>query len=199
MSTPSVHELWLAGHRGPDRAVPRSPSRWSARSRSARATASRSSRATPSPPGMRRCWPSTPRRCLTPGSRSPRSPSRRRAPTASCSTSGCMRGGRGPGQAAVAAQMRGAPRRRVDAWRGPGYVLGQDPYAFRVVPQVDGVTHEALSALEEAVDRRAQPRRRERAASSRTPRWRSPTATPTRRAWPRRSTACAARSRSPRR
>ena len=59
--------------------------------------------------------------------------------------------GRGPGQAAVAARMRelleGAGARE----RGPGYVLGQDPYAFRVVPQVDGVTHEALSALAETV------------------------------------------------
>ena len=59
--------------------------------------------------------------------------------------------GRGPGQAAVAAQMRELLEGAWARERGPGYVLGQDPYAFRVVPQVDGVTREALSALEEAV------------------------------------------------
>ncbi len=56
------------------------------------------------------------------------------------------------GQAAVAARMRellaGAP---FDP-RSPDRLV-QDPYAFRVLPQVDGVAHDALDALDEVLGR----------------------------------------------
>lgn len=57
-----------------------------------------------------------------------------------------------PGQAAVAAQMRellaGAP---FDP-RSPDRLV-QDPYPFRVLPQVDGVAHDALQTLDEVLRR----------------------------------------------
>ncbi len=56
-----------------------------------------------------------------------------------------------PGQSAVAARMRqllgGLDRRS----REPGALGIQDPYPFRALPQVDGVVHDALGALEETV------------------------------------------------
>ncbi len=59
---------------------------------------------------------------------------------------------RAPGQAAVASRMRELLSGAALAPTAPDRLV-QDPYPFRVLPQVDGVTHDALGALESAVAR----------------------------------------------
>jgi histidine ammonia-lyase len=56
-----------------------------------------------------------------------------------------------PGQAAVAAYMRGLLAGLQERARDPGPLGIQDPYPFRAQPQVDGTVHDALRALEETV------------------------------------------------
>ncbi len=56
-----------------------------------------------------------------------------------------------PGQAAVAERMRALLDGLQDRAREPGPLSIQDPYPFRALPQVDGVVHDALGALEETV------------------------------------------------
>jgi histidine ammonia-lyase len=57
-----------------------------------------------------------------------------------------------PGQAAVAARMRELLAGAALMPDAPDRLV-QDPYPFRVLPQVDGVTHAAIRALEEVVTR----------------------------------------------
>ena len=57
-----------------------------------------------------------------------------------------------PGQAAVAAKMRELLAGAQLDPRAPNRLV-QDPYPFRVLPQVDGVAHDALRALAEVVSR----------------------------------------------
>jgi histidine ammonia-lyase len=56
-----------------------------------------------------------------------------------------------PGQAAVAARMRGLLDGVEGRARDPGPPRIQDPYPFRALPQVDGAVQDALAALEETV------------------------------------------------
>jgi histidine ammonia-lyase len=56
-----------------------------------------------------------------------------------------------PGQSAVAARMRELLAGVQERTREPGPLGVQDPYPFRALPQVDGVVHDALAALEETV------------------------------------------------
>jgi histidine ammonia-lyase len=58
----------------------------------------------------------------------------------------------GAGQAVVAERMRGLLAGADIAPESPDRLV-QDPYPFRVLPQVDGVAEDALSALEEVVTR----------------------------------------------
>ena len=196
--TPPVHALRLARHRRPDGAL-RDRARAGRRDRARAARRPRVHERTPSPPGTRRCWPSTSRRSSTPGSRSRRSPSRRSGADRVVLDERLHARDAAPGQAAVAARMRELLHGAWTRERAPGYASVSTPTRSASCRRSTASTHEALSALERGRDRRAQPRRRERARGRRAARWRSPTATPTRRASPRRSTRCAARSRSRRR
>jgi histidine ammonia-lyase len=56
-----------------------------------------------------------------------------------------------PGQAAVAARMRGLLAGVDGRTREPPATAIQDPYPFRALPQVDGVVEDALRALEQTV------------------------------------------------
>ena len=56
-----------------------------------------------------------------------------------------------PGQMAVAARMRELLSGLRGRTREPTAAAIQDPYPFRALPQVDGVVHDALAALEETV------------------------------------------------
>jgi histidine ammonia-lyase len=56
-----------------------------------------------------------------------------------------------PGQVAVAARMLALLDGIDGRTREPRTTLVQDPYPFRALPQVDGVAHEALNALEQVV------------------------------------------------
>ena len=56
-----------------------------------------------------------------------------------------------PGQVAVAARMYELLSGPDGRPREPTTTLIQDPYPFRALPQVDGVAHEALSALDQVV------------------------------------------------
>ncbi len=56
-----------------------------------------------------------------------------------------------PGQMAVAARMRDLLSGLRGRSREPTAAAIQDPYPFRALPQVDGVVHDALAALEETV------------------------------------------------
>jgi histidine ammonia-lyase len=56
-----------------------------------------------------------------------------------------------PGQVAVAARMLGLLEGVEGRTREAG-TLVQDPYPFRALPQVDGVVHEALTALDQVVE-----------------------------------------------
>jgi histidine ammonia-lyase len=56
-----------------------------------------------------------------------------------------------PGQMAVAERMRELLSGLRGRTREPTKAAIQDPYPFRALPQVDGVVHDALSALEETV------------------------------------------------
>jgi histidine ammonia-lyase len=56
-----------------------------------------------------------------------------------------------PGQVAVAARMSELLRGVASRTREPATTLVQDPYPFRALPQVDGVVHEALTALDQVV------------------------------------------------
>jgi histidine ammonia-lyase len=56
-----------------------------------------------------------------------------------------------PGQVAVAARMCELLAGIGGRTREPAATLVQDPYPFRALPQVDGVVHEALSALDQVV------------------------------------------------
>jgi histidine ammonia-lyase len=56
-----------------------------------------------------------------------------------------------PGQTAVADRMRELLAGVDGRTREPPAAAIQDPYPFRALPQVDGVVHDALSALEETV------------------------------------------------
>ncbi len=60
--------------------------------------------------------------------------------------------GRTPGQSSVAERLRELLAGATERDPAPGRVRGQDPYALRVIPQVEGVTHDALRALEAAVE-----------------------------------------------
>ncbi len=63
----------------------------------------------------------------------------------------------GIGQAVVAARMRDLLAGAALTPEGPDRLV-QDPYPFRVLPQVDGVTNEALVALEQVVTRECNSR-----------------------------------------
>ena len=63
----------------------------------------------------------------------------------------------GVGQAVVAARMRDLLAGAALTPEGPDRLV-QDPYPFRVLPQVDGVTNEALVALEQVVTRECNSR-----------------------------------------
>jgi histidine ammonia-lyase len=56
-----------------------------------------------------------------------------------------------PGQTAVAARMRELLAGVEGRTRDPSAAAIQDPYPFRALPQVDGVVHDALTALEDTV------------------------------------------------
>ena len=56
-----------------------------------------------------------------------------------------------PGQSAVAARMRGLLQGIEGRAREPAPIAIQDPYPFRALPQVDGVVHDALAALDQTV------------------------------------------------
>jgi histidine ammonia-lyase len=56
-----------------------------------------------------------------------------------------------PGQVAVAARMSELLTGIDGRTREPAMTLVQDPYPFRALPQVDGVVHEALTALDQVV------------------------------------------------
>jgi histidine ammonia-lyase len=56
-----------------------------------------------------------------------------------------------PGQAAVAARMRALLEGIDGRAREPSPIAIQDPYPFRALPQVDGVVHDALAALDQTV------------------------------------------------
>ncbi len=64
-----------------------------------------------------------------------------------------VQGGRGaPGQTAVAERMRALLAGAALHPRSPDRLI-QDPYPFRVLPQVDGVAHDALESLERVLAR----------------------------------------------
>jgi len=95
------------------------------------------------------------------------------------------------GQMAVAERMRELLSGLRGRSREPTAAAIQDPYPFRALPQVDGVVHDALSALEVTVIPELTSPAENPLSRGRTRRWRCPTATRTPRRSPTLSTGSA--------
>ena len=162
---PGLSEIALRPPRGGE-GVARRRARRRARARarrssSASATRSASSARTRSPPATPRSSASTRGRSTIAGSRWQRCRSRRSTPIPSCSTPGSRR-------AAAPAVRRRSPRGCASCSPAHPLIpkapdrLVQDPYPFRVLPQVDGVAHDAINTLTRRTRTGAQRPHRER-------------------------------------